>query len=227
MTPIEHAGKEYPRESCGLIVNGEYVPCKNVADNPEEMFAIAPREWQECDAIVHSHPQGQPFLSGADRQMQSQSGKDWWLVVGGEIKKFRYAPLLRGRKFEYGKYDCCTLIRDAYMLACIELIDAPRTTMKADIDNENIINQLKASGMRRVEKIQAGDIVLTSWQGKASHASVYIGDDTLVHHPAGQLSHISPWSGFYEQNQHSIWRHPQWQQSFCTAIWNDLENRII
>nr|WP_284676055.1 Mov34/MPN/PAD-1 family protein [Neisseria subflava] len=30
-------------------------------------------------AVVHSHPNGEPFLSGADRQMQIQTGLPWIL----------------------------------------------------------------------------------------------------------------------------------------------------
>ena len=34
-----HAIRDYPNESCGFIVDEEYIPFENKAENPEEMLS--------------------------------------------------------------------------------------------------------------------------------------------------------------------------------------------
>ena len=53
----DHAIKEAPKESCGIVVN-------NISDTPEENFAIHPKDFLKARSkgklqyIVHSHPEG-------------------------------------------------------------------------------------------------------------------------------------------------------------------------
>lgn len=67
-----HAAKESPREACGVVVAGAYYPCRNIANDPEQDFAINPVDYARAallgkiEAIVHSHPKGGP-ASEADR----------------------------------------------------------------------------------------------------------------------------------------------------------------
>ena len=35
----------YPKEAAGLIVNGSYFPCRNIADDPENTFVINPVDY--------------------------------------------------------------------------------------------------------------------------------------------------------------------------------------
>ena len=59
-----HAARCAPSESCGLVVNGKYWPCRNIADDPEADFVIEPKDYAlaamfgSVEAIVHSHPKG-------------------------------------------------------------------------------------------------------------------------------------------------------------------------
>ncbi len=65
---IEHAKAAYPKEGCGLIAPGRFIPIPNIAQSPCE-FEMDPRELikafrelrtagEELAAIYHSHPQG-------------------------------------------------------------------------------------------------------------------------------------------------------------------------
>jgi proteasome lid subunit RPN8/RPN11 len=60
----EHALEMNPKESCGVVVDGQYWRCRNVSDYPENDFSIEPRDYMtartfgKIEAIVHSHPKG-------------------------------------------------------------------------------------------------------------------------------------------------------------------------
>lgn len=57
-----HALTEYPKECCGLVVRGKYIPCRNVAADPFADVALAPEDFAAAEdigpieAFVHSHP---------------------------------------------------------------------------------------------------------------------------------------------------------------------------
>ena len=59
-----HARQQFPNEACGVIVNGEYWRCRNIADDPTQDFVLDPRDYAvasfygKIEAVVHSHPQG-------------------------------------------------------------------------------------------------------------------------------------------------------------------------
>ena len=60
----QHAIKEAPKESCGIVVENVYYACNNISDTPEDNFAIHPKDFLkarskgELQYIVHSHPEG-------------------------------------------------------------------------------------------------------------------------------------------------------------------------
>lgn len=226
---INHAKQQYPSECCGLIVDGDYITCKNVADDPAETFRISRDDWQPADVVVHSHPQGQRYPSGADRQAQHKMRCDWWIAVAGtgnwEIVKYRYAPLLRGRTFEYGKRDCYSMVEDAYMLCGIELMAYKRKGEAQEIADNAFIVNFPRSGFYQVEltDMQPGDVILTSIRGNANHASIYLGDEQVLHHPYGGLSRREGFCDVWHKTMHSVWRHQNWQPAMMTAITNDLE----
>ncbi len=61
-----HAAEQSPNEACGVVVNGRYWRCRNIAEDPEQDFVIEPRDYAiaamygKVEAIVHSHPMGGP-----------------------------------------------------------------------------------------------------------------------------------------------------------------------
>lgn len=99
---LAHARQCAPAESCGYVVRtaqGErYFPCENLSAEPTMYFRISPEDYLNARnrgdivALVHSHPDGKPCLSSADRTLQIQSGLDWWLVCDNRIHKFRCVP---------------------------------------------------------------------------------------------------------------------------------------
>ena len=235
---LAHAAATAPYECCGLVlrVGGTqvYQPCGNVAADPTAHFEIAADDWIQAEnvgeivAVVHSHPSGEWFLSGADRQMQVQQGLAWLLVVDGGIRAFRSCPHLRGRVFDYGVYDCFTLIRDAYHLAGIEFRDHPRTDMDADAAADSFVRYLPDGGFKQVldGSVQVGDVVLTAMGGHANHAMLYLGNQEVLHHAYGQLSRRERYGAFWQDHTHSVWRHRDWVIDGMVAWAADLDHSM-
>ena len=65
---LYHAKTEYPKESCGLVIekNGsqQYYPCNNIEIDGVNSFTIDPEDWAKAEDtgkilhICHSHPNG-------------------------------------------------------------------------------------------------------------------------------------------------------------------------
>ncbi|MDA5609465.1 Mov34/MPN/PAD-1 family protein, partial [Pasteurella multocida] len=96
------------------------------AEDKENHFEISADDFLKANqydgivALVHSHPDGKPFLSAMDRQTQMFSNLDFWLVCHDEVHEFPVIQPLIGRDFLHGKTDCYTLFRDFYRLAGID-----------------------------------------------------------------------------------------------------------
>lgn len=83
-----HAFCELPRESCGLVVDGKYWPCRNVAEDPCADFVLDPRDYLMAtlsgmiEAVIHSHPEDTP-PSPADLSACQQSKLRWYIFQPG------------------------------------------------------------------------------------------------------------------------------------------------
>ena len=231
---LNHAAAEAPNECCGFVIKAGrkqvYRPCKNVATEPGQRFEISPLDFIEASdqgevcAIVHSHPHGEPWLSGADRQMQAANGLPWVLAVSGSLKVFEPVPHLRGRRFEYGCFDCYSLLADAYHLAGIDLPPVQRGGIDDDAARGRFLALANAAGFTRVRDLQPGDVILTEFDGLASHVLLYLGNGEMLHHAFGQLSRRDGYGPYWQRHTHSIWRHRQWQPEMLQAVLNDLEH---
>nr|UOP05348.1 C40 family peptidase [Conchiformibius kuhniae] len=229
---LSHAAFFPKREICGFLVfeNGglAYRPCLNTAADPRKNFEIAPEDWlhygDAVRAVVHSHPDGEPFLSGADRQAQVATALPWVLAVRRRVRVFRPVPHLRGREFFYGTADCYSLIADAYHLAGIELIAVERGEMDTDAAQNLFETLAPKAGFYRVPltSLRAGDVLLTAHNGNANHAMLYLGGGEVLHHAYGQLSRREPYSDFWQQRTASVWRHRDWRDGCMVAVGNDL-----
>jgi len=229
---LNHAKKCGETECCGFVIdNKTYMPCKNISPTPTETFEISPDDWIQAEtigeitAIVHSHPNGLPILSEADQMYQQQTAVDWWIVCDNQIHKFRFIKPLLGREFEHGKTDCLTIVRDAYMLAGIDLPDYERADDWWHNGQNLYLDLLPENGFERVdaENLQEGDIILVCLGSETpNHAAVYIGNQYILHHCPDRLSKRDLYGGFWRNYTHSIWRHTQWQKSGYTAISNNL-----
>lgn len=215
-----HARAEYPRECCGLVVAGEYLPQVNAAGDPARDFAI-PTDVQlgfagRIEAVIHSHPvePGEHVCPSArDMRGQIDSALPWGLVgvtadqitdviLWGDMLPVR--DLLR-RPFVHGVYDCFSLVRDYFRLEGRGVL--PQIPRDDGWWNDGS-QTLYADGLRSVPGVQVldrtdvrpGDVLLMRYKSRVTnHAAVYLGGGEILHHLHGELSRrddASAWARF-------------------------------
>jgi proteasome lid subunit RPN8/RPN11 len=208
-----HAKKEYPKESCGLVVNNEYIPCKNVSKRPEDTFLIDPEQQvpielkHKVQAVIHSHKMFKyngievpcDWPSKRDMERQVASGKPWGIVVvpnGIPIDIFFWGdqlpkqPLLK-RKFKWGVSDCYTLSRDFYDLSLgIKLPEIPRQFGCFDNGEDLFGTLFENLGFVEIDypsKIGDG-ITFKMGTPVPNHCGVMIDLEHMLHQPLGGVS---------------------------------------
>jgi proteasome lid subunit RPN8/RPN11 len=222
-----HALEAYPDESCGLVVNDMYYPCRNMATLPKQHFVLNPEDYATCEdkgaieLVVHSHPDTNSLPSDADKLGCENSGHPWMIVSVlkdcdeevpriGTINQFDpsgYKAPLVGRMFEHGVLDCYTLIQDWYKQELgIDLPHFDRVDKWWDDGASDLYTQNFAKcGFERIEagcNLQVGDIILIQIRSKnntPNHGAVYLGDGKMLHHPYGRLSCVDVYGGMWMQ----------------------------
>lgn len=223
---LAHAGREYPHESCGLVVSRRgravYLPCRNLAENPGQQFELDPECYAGAEdsgqivAIVHSHVDVPPVPSQADRVGCEASGLPWVIVNAktGAWTRFEpegyVAPLL-GREFVHGVLDCYSLVRDYYARECgIALADYPRGWQWWDGGQDLYRENFEREGFARIplEDLKAHDALLLHLQSDVpNHAAVYLGNGQIMHHVFGRLSTRDVYGGYWRKATHCALRH--------------------
>lgn len=241
-TAVDHALADYPRESCGLVVvvrgKERYVPCKNVASNPLEEFAISGQEFAEAQdqgeilAVVHSHPNCGPSPSQADKVQCEEYGVPWYIIAVNTVKGDRaceiakiepsgYKAPLIGRKWHHGVLDCYALCRDWYKQEMgLDLPDYPREDLWWEKGQNLYLDHFEEAGFVVVAKkelaridtsqLQVGDGLLMQIRSPViNHAAVYIGDGMMIHHQMGRLSSRDYFLGHFQEATQLIVRYKE------------------
>ena len=183
-----HADSEHPKECCGVIVEGKYYQCRNVASNSDGEAQIHPDDIREFDgkieAYVHSHPNASSRASQADLVQMEFFGKPY-IIVGQDPEDFSIyhpsgyqAPLI-GRKFFHGVLDCYSLVKDFYERELgINIPDFDRQDKWwEDPSNESLyIQNFKKAGFIEVDDMQYGDVIITTVGNTVhpNHALIYL-----------------------------------------------------
>jgi proteasome lid subunit RPN8/RPN11 len=210
----QHAVEQYPKESCGLVVGGQYIPCDNVHPEPTKAFRINPEisgpyyAAGTLQAIVHSHPDGPNHPSTPDLEGQISSDIPWGIVpVIGDTEKALYpcdilwwgdglAPVpLERRKFIWGIFHCYQLYRDWWKQErgiYMPIWPVGETFIEDGFNcwttyRENV--GLTDMGKPDISDLQIGDMLLGRVRGTfPNHCGVFVGDDLMLHHPPNGVS---------------------------------------
>lgn len=198
-----HTTDEYPKECCGVIVDGVYHPCENIAPDPYNHFEIDPMDFiklseiGEIGAIVHSHPDGTAELSEMDKIQMGLHGVDWVIACSGiclvtgerffDIKLHKFseynAPLL-GREYVHGVQDCYTLVQDYFKRELkIELPNFKRVDDWWEDENHEPLyqNNFAKVGFEVVDDLQPHDVILcrVGRTFHVNHALIFVGNGKL------------------------------------------------
>ena len=223
---LAHARMQMPKESCGFVVNDNYVPATNISPTPLESFAIDAMDYVraealgEIQAIVHSHPGADPKPSMGDL-IELNKGKVRWIIVNPELGTYTetlpngWRQPLTGRDFFVGTADCFTLMQDYYWRVLnIELMDIPRAP-----NNQYPIGQCEQwiadMGFVKVRTKKLHDVLMMNLidrSGASNHVGMYLGPDDrgneiFLHHLYRQKSTKTVWGGYWEENLTGIYRH--------------------
>lgn len=193
---------DYPNETCGVIINQEYIRLTNSASNPMESFQLLPEEYVlyvDCDAIIHSHTMkfGKNYIydirtpSRADYLGQIHTDKPWYIVGTDGDTVFPPIKIPRernnkylGRNFMWYINDCYTLVQDYYYYEYgISLInhstDFDFTKRKTNLFDE-YLGLAGFTSRNYLGDIKDGEIVVISHKGRpASHLGIICGDRIL------------------------------------------------
>lgn len=251
MTPVSlryaiesHALSEYPKECCGVVVGGDYRPCRNIAQRPTDDFEMHPEDYADAEdvgtitAIVHSHPGASAKPSHHDLTACEAAGVPLWIIVslgaqadGSTAVEDWYefgpsgydAPLI-GCEFSHGTNDCYGLVRRYYRQTHgVNLPDFSRKAeWWADGVSDLYTQNFGAAGFYALPvttEPEPGDVLLMKIRSRnnvPNHAAVYIGSGWFIHHLWGELSRRDQLMRYRDRVTHVL-RHKEAQ------LWTKLE----
>ncbi|CTQ45775.1 NlpC/P60 family protein [Roseibium aggregatum] len=216
----DHARKTFPEEMVGYISGDKFVPLTNVADDPVEDFEVSPVEWFKAsdvaEVLIHSHTNGNDFPSRIDMESQIEMGIPWGIIVtnGTEARDpFFWGDTLPregliGRVFRHGVTDCYSLIRDYFRSEKDVVIpDFPRSHKWWDNGENMYLEGFEKAGFVEIreDEVQPGDCFLMKVGTQVpSHAGVYLGNNTILHHLPARLSRSEPFGGWLKLVSHWV-----------------------
>lgn len=231
-----HALESYPNECCGLVVNGEYFPCRNTSATPAEGFDLDPDDYVAAEtfgtitALVHSHPGASAKPSQHDLTVCEEAGIPLWVIASlgaqadgsiaiedwHEFSPSGYSAPLVGCEFSHGTNDCYGLIRRWYWQTHgIDLPDFLRSPEWWDDGHSDLYTagfpKAGFTALPNDTEPEVGDVILMRIRSRnnvPNHAAVYVGNGQILHHCYGQLSRHDSLGRYSEYVTHTL-RHKE------------------
>lgn len=234
-----HAEKCFPRECCGVIVNDQYIACRNIARN-DHQFEIHHKDLAkaedmgEIQAYVHSHPNASAQASDLDLHQIELHEKPWVICAYPDLEFQIYEPCgykapLVGRNYHHGWQDCYSIVRDFYQRELgIQLIDFERQDRWWEsVENESLyLDNFGKAGFVEVSDMQYGDVLLcrVGRTEHVNHAVIWLSDNgmlksektepcigsaLILHHPYGRKSVREIFGQQWQERVVKVVRHAQ------------------
>lgn len=212
---LKFAKQKPNQEVCGLIVNFNVVPCKNISSEPSKHFILDPNDYLSCSrsgtiqAIYHSHVNQNKTSSLID---QDSAAKHNLPIITCNLQFETFHVFIPnpvsyvGRVFELGELDCFTLLRDFYQhelkIGLTEIQGKYSYSRKSEA-----FSDFAKLGFYKVESAEKiGDVILTK-NGDAFHILIYLGGNTVLHQPMDIPSLIQNYDTTLKQKTTIILRH--------------------
>lgn len=229
----EHVAVEYPKEACGVVVQTgraqNYIPCRNIAENPCEAFTLAPEdrtaasEQGEIIMIIHSHPDVVQLVpSEIDRIQCNWSGLEWGIMSWPDGDFCTLSPEdsrdYTGRPWVLGFADCWSLIREWYLREHGIALGNYSVPYEWWEQGENRYDDnWQTEGFIEIDPadMRTGDMIMMRVQSQVTnHAAIYLGhhdhqDNLILHHTTGQLSTRVPYGKYYRDRTVRVVRHKE------------------
>jgi proteasome lid subunit RPN8/RPN11 len=206
VTSMREVAKElWPKECCGVIVDGRFIVQENIAKDPAISFEIDQKVWATHDniqAIIHSHCAPRYGINPSELDMTIQIDTDipWGIMHATKdwasrplwFGEFRLDQPLVNRPFIHGVLDCYSLIRSYYwQQRSVTLPEYPRDDGWWLKGKDLYVDNFAKAGFSRMdpEDMETGDVVIFCMKGdKPHHAGIYLEGGQLLHHLAGRTS---------------------------------------
>ena len=221
--------KNYPKESCGLIVKSGKksvaIPCGNISSTPENHFLLNPLDYAriadryEIIGIWHTHIEITNKASDADRAGCESSDLPWLIMniskKNGEFQKSDINVISPcgfmlpyvGRPYVFGVLDCYSLVRDYYRKEFgISLKDVPRVESWWTKGYNFCADCFEDCGFVNLSPEQrkrpkVGDLFFIQVSADIpNHVGMYVGDEIMLHHLWGRLSSKDVYGGYYQKH---------------------------
>ena len=220
----EHALECYPLESCGIVLNGEYVPLANKEKAP---YAARIDYNKDMEAFIHSHPDHPPSPSKTDMASQISAAVPYGIVSldrsrAMDIEWFGdQAPVapFTGRTFLFGVRDCFNLCRDVYRKELgITIRQIPRDPFSDVLRVAEFfsLQNFQSLGFEQVwdaekdkeyESWKPYDGLLVKYMERypgPTHVALYRGEGKVLHHVMDRLSVEEPVERMASRVQHVL-----------------------
>jgi len=225
-----HALKDKPFECCGLLIeSGSYIgayPCKNIAEDKLNHFALSPYDYLAADdaggkikAFYHSHclPTQKNDFSLLDKfnSINHKLPLILYYVPKDEFKVFNDTELnyqYVGRKFEYGKFDCLSLVEDFYLKEFnVRLPEKDRYEGWEISNPSKILDNIRGFGFKEVSQkdLRYGDLITIQHEKTKlpSHLLIYLEDNQILHHRYKGYSTVENYNEIYKSKTYNVLRH--------------------
>ncbi len=197
---IVHAKEVFPDESCGAIIDDEYVRFDNQAEDKTKNFVIMDpyfdRSYQDnaIQAVIHSH-NNDPAATAADQAQQIELEVPFGIVnlVNKSVTHLAFwgdsLPIepLKRRHFFYGVWDCFSLVRDYFRIKHgVTFPNVPREYgfwLKNESIFENHIFNVDVVPVP-LDEIRPNDVLFYNLHGSKflNHCAVMKEDGLVLHH---------------------------------------------
>jgi len=245
---IKHTREDWENESCGAVIDGEYVRFQNEADDKSNTFLIQDTDFTNAyidgkvEAVIHSH-NNYPMASQEDQQQQVALDVPFGIInfKNGSVTHVVFwgdsLPMepLEGREFFYGAWDCYGLVRDWLRINTGMLPPSPAREFPFWHKGISMFENFIEDGTMPFyyvdeHDIQPGDILLYNIYNTkyVNHCGVYLNNDgETLHHLYNKLSGRYP---IMHNRQYlmKVMRHnPKWQGYRPGSNWEKENDKIV